>query len=61
MVEAVFRGEGFSSWSWWRHAKLRKLMEEENCRNLTISRLNKSFARRMSQDDHVEDIVRMAL
>ncbi len=55
IVDSVFRGDGIN---FWRHAKLRKLMEEENCRSLIISRLNRGIARRSGPDDHVEDVVR---
>ncbi len=58
VVDGVFRGEGLN---FWRHAKLRKLMEEENCRVLIIGRLNKGLPTRMAPNEHMDDVVSCCL
>ncbi len=54
IVDQVFAGEGIS---WLKHNRLKKLLEDETYRNLTMGRLNKNLDRRIGPDDHVEDVV----
>lgn len=53
VVNSVLEGEGIG---WLKLPRLRKLMEDENYRNLVVSSVNKNLERRIGPDDHVEDI-----
>ena len=53
-MESVFNGEGIS---WLKHNRLRRLMEDEIYRNLTLSRLNRLLNKRTGPEEHVEDVV----
>jgi len=52
-VNAVLEGEGIG---WLKLKRLKNLMEDEQYRMLVIQRLNKSFQRKISPDDHIEDV-----
>lgn len=54
MVDQVLEGEGVG---WLKLGRVRKLMEDENYRNLVVSRLNKTIERKVGPDDHVEDVL----
>ena len=42
---------------WLKLSRLRKLMEDENYRNMILSKLNKSMDRKVAPDDHIQDVV----
>ena len=42
---------------WLKLSRLRKLMEDENYRNMILSKLNKSIDRKVAPDDHIQDVV----
>ena len=50
----MFSGEGIS---WLKGNRLRKLMEDETYRTLTLGRLHKTLNRRLGPDEHVDDVV----
>lgn len=52
IVNSVLEGEGIG---WFKLPRLRKLMEDENYRNLVVSSVNKNSERRIGPDDHIED------
>ena len=54
VVEQVVAGDGVG---WLKLSRLKKLMEDENYRNLVLSRMNKTLDRRISPDDHIDDVV----
>ena len=43
---------------WLKLSRLRKLMEDENYRNMILAKLNKAMDKRVAPDDHIQDIVR---
>lgn len=49
----MLEGEGIG---WLKLNRVKKLMEDENYRNLVVSRLNKALERRVGPDDHIEDV-----
>lgn len=49
----MLEGEGVG---WLKLNRVKKLMEDENYRNLVISRLNKTMERKVGPDDHIEDV-----
>ena len=53
VVDGVLEGEGVG---WLKLGRVRKLMEDENYRNLVTSRLNKTLEKKVGPDDHVEDV-----
>lgn len=53
IMNAVLEGEGIG---WLKLSKLKKLMEDENYRNLIVSRLDKALERKVGPDDHIEDV-----
>ena len=55
MVEQVMAGEGVG---WLKISRLKKLMEDENYRNIILNKMNKTIDRKMTPDDHVDDVVR---
>ena len=56
VVEGVFHGEGVT---WFRNSKLKRLMEDEACRFVTVERICKTInAKNSPHDEHVADVVR---
>lgn len=47
-------GEGVG---WLKLNRIRKLMEDENYRNLVVSRLNKTLDQKIGPDEHIDDVV----
>lgn len=47
-------GEGIG---WLKLNRIRKLMEDENYRNLVVSRLNKTLDQKIGPDEHIDDVV----
>ncbi|XP_022252703.1 MAP kinase-activating death domain protein-like [Limulus polyphemus] len=54
VVNGVLDGEGVG---WLKLNKVKKLMEDENYRNLVVSRLNKTLDRKIGPNDHIDDVV----
>ncbi|XP_035222755.1 MAP kinase-activating death domain protein-like, partial [Stegodyphus dumicola] len=52
-INAVLEGEGVG---WLKLSRVKKLMEDENYRNLVVSRLNKTLERKIGPDDHIDDV-----
>ena len=52
MVNLVLEGEGVG---WLKLSRVKKLVEDENYRNLIISTINRSLERKIGPDDHIED------
>ena len=47
-------GEGVG---WLKISRLKKLMEDENYRNIILNKMNKTIDRKMTPDDHVDEVV----
>lgn len=54
MVTQVLAGEGVG---WLKLNRLKKLMEDENYRDLVVTKLNKGLNRKISPNDHIDDVV----
>ena len=54
-MNQVLDGEGVG---WLKLTRIRKLMEDENYRNLVVSRLNKTLDQKIGPDEHIDDVVR---
>jgi hypothetical protein len=54
VVEQVMAGEGVG---WLKISRLKKLMEDENYRNIILAKMNRTIDRKMTPDDHVDDVV----
>jgi len=54
VVNQVLEGEGIG---WLKLNRLKKLMEDESYRNLVVSKLNRTLDRKISPDDHIDDVV----
>lgn len=54
MVTQVLAGEGVG---WLKLNRFKKLMEDENYRDLVVTKLNKGLNRKISPDDHIDDVV----
>ena len=52
-VNAVLEGEGIG---WLKLKRMKNLMEDEQYRMLVLQCFNKSFQRKISPDDHIEDV-----
>uniref|UniRef100_A0A0P6EFU8 MAP kinase-activating death domain protein n=1 Tax=Daphnia magna TaxID=35525 RepID=A0A0P6EFU8_9CRUS len=52
-VNQVIEGEGVG---WLKLNRIRKLMEDENYRNLVVSRLNKTLDQKIGPDEHIDDV-----
>jgi len=50
----VLAGEGVG---WLKLNRLKKLMEDENYRDLVVTKLNKGLNRKISPNDHIDDVV----
>ncbi|XP_077266527.1 rab3 GDP-GTP exchange factor isoform X8 [Temnothorax americanus] len=53
VVTQVFAGEGVG---WLKLNRLKKLMEDENYRDLVVTKLNKGLNRKISPNDHIDDV-----
>ncbi|XP_055951313.1 MAP kinase-activating death domain protein-like isoform X2 [Argiope bruennichi] len=53
VINAVLQEEGVR---WMKLSKIKRLMEDENYRNLVVSRLNKTLERKIGPDDHIDDV-----
>lgn len=53
----MIEGEGVG---WLKLNRIRKLMEDENYRNLVVSRLNKTLDQKIGPDEHIDDVVRVS-
>ncbi|XP_011331586.1 MAP kinase-activating death domain protein isoform X12 [Ooceraea biroi] len=53
VVTQVLSGEGVG---WLKLNRLKKLMEDENYRDLVVTKLNKGLSRKISPDDHIDDV-----
>lgn len=53
VVQHVLLGEGVG---WLKFNRLKKLMEDESYRILVLSKLNKTLDRKISPDDHIDDV-----
>ena len=42
---------------WLKLSRLKKLMEDENYRNMILAKLNKSMDKKVAPDDHIQDVV----
>lgn len=49
----MLAGEGVG---WLKLNRLKKLMEDENYRDLVVTKLNKGLNRKISPDDHIDDV-----
>lgn len=58
VITAVLEGEGVG---WLKLNRLKKLMEDESYRNLVLSKLNRTLNKKISPDDHIEDVVSVFL
>lgn len=54
IVNQVWEGEGVG---WLKMNRLKKLMEDESYRTLILSKLNKTLDKKISPDDHIDDVV----
>lgn len=54
VVCQVLSGEGVG---WLKFNRLKKLMEDESYRMLVLGKLNKTLDRKVSPDDHIDDVV----
>lgn len=53
-MNQVHEGEGVG---WLKLNRLKKLMEDESYRNFVVSKLNRTLDRKISPDDHIDDVV----
>ncbi|XP_049779283.1 MAP kinase-activating death domain protein [Schistocerca cancellata] len=53
VVNQVLDGEGVG---WLKLNRLKKLMEDESYRNFVVSKLNRTLERKISPDDHIDDV-----
>lgn len=54
VVNQVLTGEGVG---WLKLNRLKKLMEDESYRDLVVTKLNKGLNKKISPDDHIDDVV----
>lgn len=54
VVNQVIAGEGVG---WLKLNRLKKLMEDESYRDLVVTKLNKGLHKKISPDDHIDDVV----
>ena len=52
-ISLVLEGEGVG---WLKLSRVKKLMEDENYRSLVVQRINRTLERKVSPDDHIEDV-----
>ncbi|XP_071452693.1 MAP kinase-activating death domain protein isoform X9 [Hetaerina americana] len=53
IVTQVLDGEGIG---WLKLNRMKKLMEDESYRNFVVSKLNRTLDRKISPDDHIDDV-----
>ncbi|KAL0114254.1 hypothetical protein PUN28_011503 [Cardiocondyla obscurior] len=53
VITQVLAGEGVG---WLKLNRLKKLMEDENYRDLVVTKLNKGLNRKISPNDHIDDV-----
>lgn len=53
VVNQVLAGEGVG---WLKLNRLKKLMEDESYRDLVVTKLNKGLNKKISPDDHIDDV-----
>ncbi|XP_066600178.1 MAP kinase-activating death domain protein [Prorops nasuta] len=53
VITQVMAGEGIS---WLKVSRLKKLMEDESYRDMVVTKLNKGLNRKISPDDHIDDV-----
>ncbi|XP_031825818.1 rab3 GDP-GTP exchange factor isoform X7 [Nomia melanderi] len=53
LVNQVLAGEGVG---WLKLNRLKKLMEDESYRDLVVTKLNKGLNKKISPDDHIDDV-----
>ncbi|XP_043219580.1 MAP kinase-activating death domain protein-like isoform X5 [Amphibalanus amphitrite] len=53
VISQVLEGEGVG---WLKLNRVKKLMEDENYRNLVVSRLNQTLDKKIGPDDHIDDV-----
>ena len=53
-MNQILEGEGIG---WLKLNRLKKLMEDESYRNFVVSKLNRTLDRKISPDDHIDDVV----
>lgn len=56
MVNQVLAGEGVG---WLKLNRLKSLMEDESYRDFILTKLNNGLHRKISPDDHIDDVVRI--
>lgn len=54
IVNQIWEGEGVG---WLKMNRFKKLMEDESYRTLILSKLNKTLDKKISPDDHIDDVV----
>lgn len=54
VINNALDGDGVG---WLKLNRVRRLMEDENYRNLVVSRLNKTLDKKIGPDDHIDDVV----
>lgn len=57
-MNQVLEGEGVG---WLKLNRLKKLMEDESYRNLVVTKLNRTYDRKIGPDDHIDDVVRIVI
>ena len=53
VINQVMIGEGVG---WLKLNRLKKLMEDESYRDFMVTKLNKGLNRKISPDDHIDDV-----
>ncbi|XP_064482372.1 MAP kinase-activating death domain protein-like [Ornithodoros turicata] len=56
ILNSILEGEGIKWYKVNKVNKVKKLMEDENYRNLVVSRLNKTLEKKVGPDDHIDDV-----
>lgn len=54
VANQVLAGEGVN---WLKQNRLKKLMEDESYRDFMVTKLNRGLNRKISPDDHIDDVV----
>ncbi|CAD6225751.1 GSCOCG00005707001-RA-CDS [Cotesia congregata] len=55
VINQVLAGEGIG---YFKFNRLKKLMEDESYRDVVVTKLNRGINRKISPDDHIDDVVR---
>lgn len=56
VINQVLAGEGIG---YFKLNRLKKLMEDESYRDVVVTKLNRGINRKISPDDHIDDVVRI--